>query len=82
MQGQFIKIPLTWLFLFFKIIALDFLSAEVAELADALDSGSSPGNGVRVQLPASAFFNILIYRYLQLFNIRKYRRQCVTNFCK
>ena len=28
--------------------------AEVAELADALDSGSSPGNGVGVQLPPSA----------------------------
>ena len=29
-------------------------SAEVAELADALGSGSSGGNPVRVQVPASA----------------------------
>jgi hypothetical protein len=28
--------------------------AEVAELADALDSGSSARKGVRVQIPASA----------------------------
>ena len=30
------------------------LRAEVAELADALDSGSSALTGVRVQIPASA----------------------------
>ena len=30
------------------------LFAEVAELADALDSGSSARKGVRVQIPASA----------------------------
>jgi hypothetical protein len=30
------------------------LDAEVAELADALDSGSSARKGVRVQIPASA----------------------------
>ncbi|CUS33843.1 hypothetical protein COMA2_140105 [Candidatus Nitrospira nitrificans] len=30
------------------------LYAEVAELADALDSGSSARKGVRVQIPASA----------------------------
>lgn len=30
------------------------VSAEVAELADALDSGSSALRGVRVQIPASA----------------------------
>ena len=30
--------------------------AEVAELADALDSGSSALTGVRVQIPASAPF--------------------------
>jgi hypothetical protein len=30
------------------------LQAEVAELADALDSGSSARKGVRVQIPASA----------------------------
>ncbi|CUQ65978.1 protein of unknown function [Candidatus Nitrospira inopinata] len=30
------------------------MNAEVAELADALDSGSSALTGVRVQIPASA----------------------------
>src|SRR2546427_3867216 len=33
---------------------LIFKGAEVAELADALDSGSSARKGVRVQIPASA----------------------------
>ncbi len=33
---------------------LSSLYAEVAELADALDSGSSALTGVRVQIPASA----------------------------
>ena len=33
------------------------LYAEVAELADALDSGSSARKGVRVQIPASAPFH-------------------------
>jgi hypothetical protein len=32
--------------------------AEVAELADALDSGSSARKGVRVQIPASAPANV------------------------
>ncbi len=33
---------------------LEYMTAEVAELADALDSGSSALTGVRVQIPASA----------------------------
>ena len=35
--------------------------AEVAELADALDSGSSARKGVRVQIPASAPTQLLSY---------------------
>ena len=31
-----------------------FFYAEVAELVDALGSGSSPGNGVGVRVPSSA----------------------------
>ena len=39
-------------FLFFHVIIC--IRAEVAELADALASGASGGNSIRVQVPASA----------------------------
>ena len=37
-----------------KMDTIQFAIAEVAELADALGSGSSPGNRVGVRLPSSA----------------------------
>ncbi len=44
------------------------LYAEVAELADAPDSGSGGGNAVRVQIPPSALYKLLM---LKAFKFKK-----------